>query len=89
MLTLWIVLVSVLQILYDAVLTDDLFNLALSVNVKGVLVEQGNLVLTLAFRILLLTLFFIVCLCPAGWVTKGRKHFRLALSQLLLCCRVA
>ena len=46
--TFGILVVCFLQVLDHAVLANDVFYLSLRLHVEGVLVQQGNLILTLA-----------------------------------------
>jgi hypothetical protein len=72
-----------LQVLDYTVLANDVFYLSLRLDVEGVLVEQGNLVLTLAFRLLSLSLPHGICISPAGGVVDGGGELRVALVQLV------
>ncbi|KAH7062961.1 hypothetical protein BKA63DRAFT_189760 [Paraphoma chrysanthemicola] len=54
--TFWILVVRLFEILDDTVLANKLFDLALCLDVEGVLVEQGDLVLALALGVLGLSL---------------------------------
>jgi hypothetical protein len=81
--TFRVLVVGLLQILDNAVLADDVFNLALGLDVEGVLVEQGDLVLAFPLRLLGLPLPHGICISPAGGVVDGGGEFRVALAQLV------
>jgi hypothetical protein len=83
-LTLWVLVVSLLQVLDDTLLADKLFNLALCFDVEGILIEQGDLVLALALGILSRLLPHSECLSPAVGVVNGGEELRVALPQLAL-----
>jgi hypothetical protein len=51
-LTFWVLVICLLEVLDDTFLADKLFNLALSLDVEGVLVEKRDLVLTLTLGVL-------------------------------------
>jgi hypothetical protein len=88
-LTFWVVLISMLQVFDDAVLADDLLDLPLGVDVEGVFVEQGDLILALAFGIPFLVLLHCECFSPTGGVVEGGDELRLLLPELFLGCGVA
>lgn len=88
-LTFGVVFVRMLEVLDDTVLADDLLDLALGLDVERVLIQQGNLVLALALIILLLALHRVESFSPTVGVVEGGEEFRLALSKLFLCGRVA
>jgi hypothetical protein len=77
-----------LQVLDDAVLADNLLNLALSVDVEGVFVEKGDLILALALSILFLALLHGKSFSPAGGVVEGGDELGLTLPELFLGCGV-
>ena len=81
--TFRILVVCLLQILDNAVLANDVFYLSLRLDVEGVLVEQGDLVLTLALRLLGLSLPHGICISPAGGVVDGGGELRVTLTQLV------
>jgi hypothetical protein len=51
-LTFGVLVVGLLEVLDDALLADELLDLALGFDVEGVFVEQGDLVLALALGVL-------------------------------------
>jgi hypothetical protein len=63
-----------LQVLDDAVLANDFLNLLLRLNVEGVLVQQGNLVLALAVGFLFLATPHLKGLSPTGRVVEGGEQ---------------
>jgi hypothetical protein len=77
-LTFWVLVVGLLQVLDDAVLADELLDLALGFDVEGVLVEQGNLVMSLALSVLCLLLPHSKCLSPAVGVVGSSSEFGVA-----------
>jgi hypothetical protein len=77
-----------LQVLDNAVLADNLLNLALSIDVERVFVEKSDLVLALALSILFLALLHGKCFSPAGGVVEGGDELGLALPELFLGCGV-
>jgi hypothetical protein len=88
LLTLGILIVCLLQVLHDTVLADNVLDLALGLDIEGVLVEQGDLVLALALRLFGLTLPHGVCISPAGGVVDGGGEFGVALAQFIHLLRV-
>jgi len=81
--TFGVLVVGLLQVLDDAVLANNVFNFPLCLDVEGVLVEQRNLVLTLALRLLCLTLSHGVRLSPPGGVVDGSGELGVGLTQLM------
>jgi hypothetical protein len=75
---------GLLQVLHDAVVADDLLDLALGVDVEGIFVEQGDLVLALTLGALLHTLHLLPLLSPAGRVVECVKQLRALLTQRCL-----
>lgn len=63
-----------LQILNDTVLANDFLNLALGLDVEGVLVQQGNLLLALAVGLLFLATPHFKGLSPTGRVVYGSQQ---------------
>jgi hypothetical protein len=63
-----------LEVLNDTVLADDFLNLLLGLDVEGVLVQQGNLLLALAIGLLLLATPHLKGLSPAGRVVDGGEQ---------------
>ena len=78
-----------LQVLDDAVLTNDLLDLPLGVDVEGIFVEQGDLILALAFRVSFLVLLHCEGFSPTGGVVESGDELGLLLPQLFLGCGVA
>jgi hypothetical protein len=87
-LTFWIVLVSVLEVLDDAVLTYDILNLSLGVNVERVVIQNLYLLLALALCVLLSTHHVVVFLPPAAWVVEGGEEVWGILAQVRSRCGV-
>jgi hypothetical protein len=81
-LTFWVLVICLLEVLDDTFLADKLFNLALSLDVEGVLVEKRDLVLTLTLGVLSWLLPHGECLPPAGGVVHKLEELRVTLSQL-------
>ena len=77
--TFWVVFVGMLQIFDDAVLANDLLDLPLGFDVEGVFVEQGDLILALAFCVPLLVLLHGECFSPTGGVVEGGDELGLLL----------
>jgi hypothetical protein len=77
-----------LQVLDYTVLADDILNLALGLHIERVFVEQGNLVLALALRLLSLPLPHGVRISPAGRVVDGGGELGVALAKLIHLGRV-
>lgn len=73
--------VRLLQVLDDTLLADELLNLALSFDVEGILVQQGNLVLALPLGVLGRLL---ICLSPAVGVVDGGGELGILLAQRIL-----
>jgi hypothetical protein len=86
--TFGVLIVSFLQVLDDAVLANDVLNLPLCLDIKWVVVEQGNLVLALALRLFGLTLPHGVGISPAGRVVDSGGEFGVALAQFIHLLRV-
>ncbi|KAF2705522.1 hypothetical protein K504DRAFT_92106 [Pleomassaria siparia CBS 279.74] len=81
-------LIRMLQILNDTVLADDFLNLALGVDVEGVFVEKGDLVLAFALGILFAAALHLVSFSPASRVIEGGEELGFAVPQLVLGCGV-
>lgn len=82
--TFRIALIGFLQILDNTVLSNELFNLALRINIKRVFVEQGNLVLALALSVISLALSHGEGVSPTGWVVKSCRKLGIALTKVVL-----
>lgn len=68
------------QILDDAVLADDLLNLALGLDVEGVVVEQVDLLLAFSLGLLFAALLHGEDLSPADGVVEGGEEFGFPLA---------
>lgn len=80
--TFRVLVVCLFQVLDDTLLTDEFLNLALSLDVERVLVEQGDLVLALPLGILGRLLPHGECFSPAVGVVDSGRELRVALTQL-------
>jgi hypothetical protein len=86
--TFGVLVVRLLEILHNTLLADELFDLALGLDVEGVFVEEGNLVLALALGVLDCSLAHDKRLSPAVGVVDGGGKVGVALTQLGLCLGV-
>jgi hypothetical protein len=82
--TLWVLIVSLFEVLDDAVLANELLYLLLGVDVEGVLVEQGNLVVALALGVVLLALAHGKGVSPRVGVAEGGGELGVAGAQVML-----
>ncbi|KAH7382397.1 hypothetical protein DE146DRAFT_226264 [Phaeosphaeria sp. MPI-PUGE-AT-0046c] len=80
--TLGVFIVRLLEVLDDTLLADELLNLALGLDVEGVLVEQGNLVLALTLGVLGGLLPHGEGFSPAAGVVDGGGELGVPLAQL-------
>lgn len=76
--TLWVLVVRLLEVLDHAVLTNQLLDLALRLDVERILIEESNLVLALALGILYLLLPHREDLPPAASVICSVGKLRVA-----------
>jgi hypothetical protein len=69
-------------------LTDELLNLPLGIDVERVVVEQGDLVATLALGLLLLTLPHGECFSPGVGVVDSSSEFGILRTEASKLARV-
>jgi hypothetical protein len=82
--TLWVLVVGLFEVLDYAVLANELLNLLLGVNIEGILVEQGNLVVALALGVVLLALAHGKGVSPRVGVAEGSSELGVAGAQIML-----
>lgn len=80
--TFWVFVICLFQVLNDAILANQLLNLALGIDVEGIFVEKGDLVVAFALGVLSLSLPHGEDLSPAVGVVGGVGELGVTLAYI-------